>query len=128
VVLNDDLKKDALRTTRELYAFLQVNPEFEPDVAVHNASEFPLSVRLQGAIGRRWHAHPLCPREPIRRRDRLHFPIAFAMNSLLGRYRTVRMRPETRRVLTRRFRDDVQKTAALIGRNLDSWVDDRAGR
>jgi hypothetical protein len=128
VVLYDDLKKDPRGTTRELYRFLSVNAEFEPDVAVHNASGFPLSVRVQGALCRTWNAHPLRPREPIRRRDRLHFPVAFGINALLGRYRSSRMRSETRRALVKRFRDDIQKTAALIGRNLDSWVEDPSGR
>ena len=48
-------------------------------------------MRIQGAIGRRWHGHPLMPREPMRRRDKLHFPVAFSINGLLGRYRKARL-------------------------------------
>jgi hypothetical protein len=126
VVLYDDLKKDAVATTRGLYRFLQVDEDYEPETDVHNASEFPLSITFQRAVCRRWHGHPLFPREPIRRRDRLHFPVAMGINLLLGRYRSGKMRSETRRALTKLFRDDIQKTAALIGRNLDSWTEDRS--
>jgi hypothetical protein len=128
VVLYDDLKRDAVETSREVYRFLGVDAEFEPEIAIHNASGFPLSIAAQGAIARRWHTHPLVPRGEVRRRDRLHFPVAFGINTLLGRYRSARMRPETRRALTKQFRDDVEKTAVLIGRNLDSWLEERPAR
>jgi hypothetical protein len=125
VVLFDDLKKDALGVAGDLYRFLGVDPDYEPEVPPQNASEFPLSIRLQGLLCRDWNAHPLRPRKPIRRRDRLHFPTAIGINVLLGRYRSSKMDPETRRKLTLRFRDDIEKTAALIGRNLDSWLEVR---
>jgi hypothetical protein len=128
VVLYDDLKKDALGTVRELYRFLDVDPDYEPEIEIHNQSEFPLSVHLQWLLCRTWHGHPLRPRGPIRRRDTLHFPVAVTINVMLGRYRSSRIRPETRRMLAERFRDDVQKTAVLIGRDLDHWVADRGGR
>jgi hypothetical protein len=64
----------------------------------------------------------------MRRRDLLHFPVAFTINTQLGRYRNPEMRPATRRMLMKRFSDDIGKTAALIGRNLDSWLEDRSAR
>ena len=128
VILYDDLKKDALGTAQELYRFLQVNPEFEPEVGVHNKSEFPASVRLQRLLCGMWNGNALRPRQPMRRRDKLHLPVAIGINLLLGKYRRTRMRPETRRLLTQRFRSDVEKTAALIGRNLDAWTQERPGR
>lgn len=128
IVLYDDLKKDGLRVAQDLYRFLSVNPGFEPEVGVHNQSEFPASVRLQRLLCGMWNGSPLCPRQPIRRRDQLHLPVAIGMNLLLGKYRRTKMRPETRRMLTDRFRADVQKTGALIGRNLDAWTQDRKGR
>jgi hypothetical protein len=128
VVLYDDLKKDALGVARGLYRFVGVDSDFEPDIAVHNQSEYPCSVRLQRLLCRSWHAHPLRPKQPLRRRDRLHIPVAVGINVLLGRYRSNRMAPRTRRALTARFRGDVEKTAALIGRSLDSWLADRSRR
>ena len=128
VVLYDDLKKDARGAVRELYRFLGVDPAFEPEVGVTNQSEFPLSVRLQRLLCRSWRAHPLRPRQPLRRRDTLHFPVAVTINVALGRYRSAKMRPDTRRTLARRFHDDVQKTAALLGRDLDSWLEAGSGQ
>lgn len=128
IVLYDDLKKHPLQTVQKVYKFLGVDPEFEPELDVHNASGFPLSVRLQAFVGRRWHAHPLTPREPVRRRDRLHIPVAIGINMLLGRYRRGRMRRETRRALLERFRPDIERTASLIGRNLDHWLEERERR
>jgi hypothetical protein len=128
VVLNEDLKADPVNAVRSLYRFLGVDEDHEPEPDVHNVSEFPYSVRLQHAMCRRWNLHPLFPRQPVRRRDQLHIPVAIGINCLLGRYRRSRVRPETRRALVTQFRDDIGKTAALIGRNLDSWMEDRSAR
>jgi hypothetical protein len=128
VVLFDDLKEDAVQVAGELYRFLDVAPDYQPEVPPQNGSEFPLSIRVQRLLCRDWNAHPLSPRKPIRRRDRLHYPTAIGINVLLGRYRSSEMSPETRRKLTNRFRDDIEKTAALIGRNLDSWLEVRKAK
>ena len=126
VLLYDDLKHAALETVQNVYRFLEVDPEFEPELGVHNQSNYPLSVRLQSLIASRWHAHPLRPSQPVRRRDTLHFPVLFGINTLLGQYRKERLRPETRRALIERFRPDIAKTAVLIGRNLDGWLQERS--
>jgi hypothetical protein len=126
VVLQSDLKKEPLKTVQSMYEFLGVDPTFEPELAVHNASTFPLSVRFQAFIGQRWHSHPLRPKQPVRRRDRLHYPVAFGINTLLGQYRRVRLNPDTRRALLQRFRSDIDKTSILIGRPLDQWMEERS--
>jgi hypothetical protein len=126
IVLYDDLKHAPLETVQKVYRFLGVDPDFEPELGVHNQSQFPLSVRLQSLIASRWRGHPLRPSKPMRRRDRLHFPVAFGINMLLGQYRRERLRPDTRRALLERFRPDINRTAALIGRNLDGWLAERS--
>lgn len=126
IVLYDDLKKDALGVVQGLYRFLGVDDGFEPDLDVRNASQFPLSVKTQAFVARRWHGHPLMPRAPIRRRDKVHFPTAMSINMMLGQFRKEVLRPETRRALVERFRPDIEKTAALIGRSLDKWLTDPA--
>lgn len=125
ILLNDDLKHRGLDTVQGLYRFLGVNPGFKPDLSVHNKSQLPMSITLQAHIASRWHAHPLVPRTPIRRRDKLHFPKAFVINTRLGRYRNARIRPETRRALLERFRPDIEATSVLIGRDLDVWLSER---
>jgi hypothetical protein len=126
VILFDDLKNDLLGTVQGVYRFLGVDADYEPHLDSRNASSFPLSVKLQAFIARQWNDNPLNPRGPVRHRDKTHFPIAMAINQLLGGYRDVRLRPETRRALTERFAPDIAKTASLIGRSLDHWVVERA--
>jgi hypothetical protein len=126
IILQDDLKNARLQTVQDVYRFLGVDPEFEPELDVHNQSAVPLSIRLQAFIASRWRGHPLIPDEPQRRRDRLHYPVAFNINLLLGQYREARLSSKTRRALVARFRPDIEKTAALIGRNLDAWVGERS--
>jgi hypothetical protein len=125
VILFDDLKKDLLATIQGVYRFLGVDADYEPHLDSRNASSFPLSVKLQAWIGRQWNDNPLNPRGPVRHRDRTHFPTAMAINQLLGGYRDVRLRPDTRRALTDRFAPDIARTSALIGRSLDDWVKER---
>ncbi|HET7695298.1 MAG TPA: sulfotransferase [Vicinamibacterales bacterium] len=126
IVLFDDLKSDLLGTVQGIYRFLGVDPSFEPDLDARNESRFPLSVKFQAFVSRRWNAHPLYPRGPVRRRDKTHYPIALGINALLGGYRKERMHPDTRRRLTERFAPDIAKTAATIGRSLDHWVQAKA--
>jgi hypothetical protein len=125
IVLFDDLRKDLLGTIQGIYRFLDVDPTYEPGLESRNASHFPLSVKFQAFVSRRWNAHPLYPRGPVRGRDKTHYPVAMSINGTLGTYRKERMRPDTRRALTERFAPDIAKTAALIGRSLDHWVDER---
>lgn len=125
IILFDDMRKDLLGTIQGVYRFLGVDPDFEPDLDARNASQFPVSVRFQAFVSKRWNAHPLYPRGPVRRRDKTHYPIAMTINNMLGAYRKERMHPETRRELTARFASDIAKTGALIGRNLDHWVEER---
>lgn len=126
ILLYDDLKHATLETVQNVYRFLGVNPDFEPELRIHNQSGFPLSVGVQSLIASRWRGHPLQPSQPLRRRDKLHFPIAFSINALLGGYRKERLQPETRRALLERFRPDIQNTAAIVGRNLDGWFKERS--
>jgi len=126
IVLFDDMKTDLLGTIQGIYRFLGVDPSFEPELDARNASNFPLSVKFQAFVGRRWNANPLYPRGPVRGRDKTHYPIAMSINGMLGGYRKERMRSETRRELMQRFAPDVTRTAALIGRNLDHWIAEKA--
>jgi hypothetical protein len=127
IVLNDDLKQRGMEVVQGIYRFLGVNPDFEPELDVHNKSQLPMSITLQNRIASRWHAHPLRPRTPIRRRDKLHYPVAIGINTLLGNYRKAKMRPETRRALIERFRPDIEATSVLIGRDLGAWSAARPG-
>jgi hypothetical protein len=116
VVLFDDLRADTKGVMRELYEFLGVDPAFEPDVSVrHNTAAVPRSALLNSLFVRgtrflRRVAPPI-----LRNRGftpRLH-PL------LLGP--AAAMPPAMRERLMNQFRDDIEKTASLIGRDLSRW-------
>ncbi len=116
IILYDELKADSLGTARRLYRFLGVDAAFEPRVRRYNASEFPFSVWLQYCL-----AHGMDRGAPERMgpiRSRL-----FRANGRYGAWRTEAFKPETRRRLLEAYRDDIMKTAALIARPLDPWLE-----
>lgn len=125
VVLLDDFKSRPAETAREVFGFLGIDADLPVDVAHRNASPFVLSVHAQHFLARHWHLHP--QRKPGSRFrpliDRPLIPLAFILNAQLGRLRTNRMRPDTRRSLSRRYREDIERTADVIGRNLDRWLE-----
>ncbi len=127
IVLFDDLKKNAADTVSGVYRFLGVDPSFEPELDPVNLSGFPRSVRVQAFLGRRWNGNPLNPKQPRRRRDDVHYPTAMSINLMLGQFRTVTMAADTRRALIERYRPDIVRTAAIIGRSLDRWVEPKVG-
>lgn len=122
IILFEELSKDPIKTTRRVCEFLGVDTDFTPDTKVANRSLFPLSVRAQYLMAQSWHSHPLrnsggSPRllDKILRRG-------IIANLRLGRFRSPTFNPMTRRDLLMCYRDDIQKTASLIGHNLDSWL------
>jgi hypothetical protein len=47
----------------------------------------------------------------------------FQANGRFGVWRNAACRPETRRRLLDAYRDDIARTAALVSRQLDPWVE-----
>jgi hypothetical protein len=115
IVLFDDLDTDSLRTTQSIYRFLGVDPAFEPSTTRFNESRFPFSVRLQYLIARDMN------RSVEGRIGRVRGRL-FVVNGRLGRLRTRGLEPRTRHRLLDAYRDDIRRTAALIGRPLDHWL------
>ena len=117
IFLFDDLKRDPRRVMQELYRLIGVNPEFVPDFATpHNVGGMPASRLLEGVLTSRALRSAVEPWIPKR-----------AAN-WVRRLRTRNMRqaprlPEAlREELVDRFRDDITKTSALIGRSLQHWL------
>ncbi len=116
VVLFDDLKRDPLRFTQDVYRFLNVDPAFVPDFATpHAPGGIPASPMLERLFLRSGKSalKPWVPK-----------PAANWVRRL--RTRTFRPAPplpkELRKELTRPFEDDIAKTSERIGRNLDHWL------
>jgi hypothetical protein len=116
VLLFDDLRKNPHAYTAEVYRCLDVDASFVPDFATpHAAGGIPASPVLEGLFqrGTRSTVRGWIPR-----------PAAIWLRRF--RARTLRepprLPPELRRELTRPLRDEILRTADLIGRNLDHWL------
>jgi hypothetical protein len=117
VGLFDDLKRDALGFTREVYRFLEIDPTFVPDVATpHAPGGMPVNRTLENFLtssALRYAVKPWLPVQAANWVRRL-------------RMRNMRQAPplpaELRRELTNSFRDDIAQTSELIGRSLEHWL------
>ena len=117
VFLFDDLRREPLRAVQELYRFLGVDPAFEPDFDTpHNVGGMPASPLLER----------LLTKNPLKTMLEPWVPKGAANWLRRLRTRTMVQAPplprELRRQLTEPFRDDLARTAALVGRDLDHWL------
>jgi hypothetical protein len=117
IFLFDDLRAEGLLTVQNIYRFLGVDPWFRPDLdAPHNVSGLPQSRVVEGLLTSRTiraAVEPWIPRRAANWVRRL-------------RMKNMRRPPplpaEMRRDLTGYFRDDIRRTADLIGRSLEHWL------
>ncbi len=118
--LYDDFTNDPRALLKDMFTFLEVDPEFEPDTSVkHNFAGLPRSRKLQHLLryDRTW--SPLYKAlVPENRRQR----IRFALQKL-----TLAPPPEMpiqlRAALTAEYREDILKLQDLIDRDLSHWLD-----
>ena len=113
IVLYEDWKRDNLGVLRDLFAFLEVDADFVPDVSrTFNVSAVPRGT---------WIA-------PLMRRTRALRKSTAAPDPVLRRVaRRMLLRhpvldPEDRSGLVARYRDDVHRLEDLLGRDLSSWL------
>lgn len=116
VLLFDDLRRDPVRFVQEVYRFLEVDPAFVPDlITPHAAGGMPASVMLESLFLR-------SARSPVK--SWVPRRTANWLRRLRGR--TMRRAPalpgELKQELTGHFREDIARTAELIGRSLDHWL------
>jgi hypothetical protein len=117
VTLFDDLKRDAPGVVQGVYRFVGVDPAFMPDFGTpHAAGGVPANRWLEGLFSSRAllsAVRPLLPTQAANWVRRL-------------RQRNMRkappLPPALRSELTAHFRDDIRRTADLIGRSLDHWL------
>jgi hypothetical protein len=117
IFLFDDLKHDALGVVQDVYRFLGVNPDFEPDFETpHNVGGMPASKLMESALTSR------------RLRSLVEPWIPQGAANWVRRLRTRNMRQPPslpaalRAELTEYFREDIDRTGELIGRSLDRWL------
>jgi hypothetical protein len=119
IILHEDLEQAPLRVTQETFAFLEVNPSFQPDVWVkHNVStavpkwRYRIPRRTLRSRPARW----LKPYLPARAQRK--------MEQVLQQRDKPRpaMQPQVRRHLQALFREDILALQDLIRRDLSAWL------
>jgi Sulfotransferase family len=118
VEFHEDFKDRPTEVLRNIYRFLNVDPEFSPDRS-HRYQE--AQVPRTSAIGwlRRsglWEAAAHLTPRGLR---------PFIRRSLIRKPGATRMDPADRHYLIDFYREDVRKLENLLGRNLDAWLHDR---
>lgn len=119
VILFEALKTNPVATTQRVYDFLGVDSSFIPQTKVHNKAQIPLSVPAQYFIKQRLLRYLYKIRIPAA--ARIH-RAAFATNLFLGGVRSTPLSATTQRNLHEHYKDDIQKTASLINRDLTAWL------
>jgi hypothetical protein len=117
VFLFDDLKGNPLGAVQEVYAFLGVDSRFVPDLDTpHAPGGVPRSMLLEGILTNqalKSAVEAWVPKRPANWVRRL-------------RTRNMTQAPplpaELRADLTRHFREEIARTAELIGRSLEHWL------
>ena len=115
IVLFEEIAKNPLETVRGLFDFLGVDPGFAPDmVNVSNPGGLP-KVKL---------LHNLLTSGAVRGFGRRVLPERFVARARDLRARNLRkqeMTQEERQIAAAFFREDIQRTQDLIGRDLSAW-------
>ena len=119
VYLYEEFVDSPARMLFDLFEFLGVDPEFEPDMSPrHNVSGRARSPGLQRWLTR---SHPL--KETVKR----WIPEEWGhrLVSRIQPYNVVRsgISPETRERLISDYRDDIELLEKLIGRDLSNWME-----
>jgi hypothetical protein len=117
VFLFDDMKRDALRTTQEIYRFVGVDPGFRPDLETpHNIGGVPANMLLERLVTNKMLRSMMAPLMSLRAANWVRKLRTRNMKQ------APRLPAELRKELTSYFQDDVLKTSELIGKNLDHWL------
>lgn len=118
VFLAEDLREDTLGKLREIFAFLDVDAGFVPDLSTpHNVGGVPSSLILERVLINRRLRSIVRPFVPRRLADRIR------------KMRTANMEkppplpPDLRRQMTESLTVQVEKTSELTGLDLSHWLD-----
>jgi len=120
VILYEDLKEDAESVMRELYAFLEVDPDFQPQTSVvYNQSGEINNLFLR--LGWKYSAglrSTLAPLLPARWRGRIFRYIASGSHA---RKPSEALPRDLKLALTDELRDDILALENLLDRDLSGW-------
>jgi len=122
VVLYDDLRKDVHGLLRDIFTFLEVDPDFKPDTSARpNVSGFPKSKLTHELMRKLFIKDNL-----IKRLSRKIFSDKFRKQTT-NQIRELnlekrKMSQETRNELKQIFSEDIQQLESLIDRDLSYWI------
>ena len=122
VCLFDDLQKNPLSLSQDVYRFLGVDPSYVPDVSVrYKSSGIPRSQRIN-----RLFQEPTRLQSLVRSVGKLLLKedrwIKWRDRLKARSYAEAEMKPETRRYLEGVYLEDILKLQELIGRDLGPWL------
>ncbi len=117
IALYDDLQSDAHALLRELFTFLEVDPDFEPDLkTIHNPS---------GLIRSRWLGAAWRSSYRLRREARRVLPLTArdaAYKWIQKSSQKPALDPDLRAEVTAYFHEDILELQRLIDRDLSHWI------
>lgn len=118
VILFEDLAANPQNVLREIFRFLDVDPDFVADTSIrHNTSVAPRSRFLNRLFGSGMRfVRPMVPQWLLSR------GLAVKLRRPILR-KPEPMSPELRRRLTDLYREDILATGELIGRDLSHWLE-----
>ena len=118
----DEFKADPRALLKAMFAFLDVDPDFHPDMSVwHNVSGIPRSRLLHTIFGRPNRAKDLAKRLLPARAARLYGAL-MSRNIKVSEPKIAR---HTEQALREEYREDLLQLESLLGRDLSAW---RTGR
>ena len=114
--LYDDFSADPRSVCRDIFAFLGIDPDHPIDVSQRiNAPQLPRWRRLHAALRSIEATRELWGRMPRRWRERVRGVFSGSRSQEV-------MGAPDRRVLVEHYRDEIQKAAKLIDRDLSRWL------
>jgi sulfotransferase family protein len=124
-LLFDDLKRDVLGVLRDVFLFLGVDRGIRIDPEVQNESVFPYSVRLQHYLRSLWKRRVGGELKTPTTVGQKWIVAGWYTNLLFGRlFGRQTLDASLRRRLSEEYRNDIQRTMALTGKDLKGWLQD----
>jgi hypothetical protein len=118
VYIFEEFARDPRATCQDIFEFLDVDPNFEPRIAIHNEARVPSSPRLQFWLRNRARKYSWFVPGTVRRKI-----IARLMEWNTRRGSTPARDVESEQRLLERYRDEIRKLEQLLDRDLSIWLE-----
>jgi hypothetical protein len=115
----EDFIKEPKPVCRDVFSFLGVRTDFEPEISVHNEGRFPASIARQYWLRNHAHRSKRLQFIPSKMRQNL---IQRWMGENIARGERQKPDPELLATLAGRFREDICRLQDLLNRDLSPWL------